>query len=169
MSDLFHQLGIDWKLLVSQGTNFLILLIVLTIFVWRPLLQLMRKRQGIIEDGVKKSEEADERLASIKDLQDAKMTEAEQKGLSLIKASEQEGVARKAEILQQAERSAAEVLKNAERVAAQKNQAEFDLLMKQASSIIKTALITTTELDPKRIDDALITKALGALGENKRS
>ena len=46
MSQLFSQLGIDWHLLLSQAINFLLLLIVLRLVVYKPLLNLLHKRKG---------------------------------------------------------------------------------------------------------------------------
>lgn len=59
------QLGIDWRLLLSQAANFALLLIVLSIFVYKPLLKLMHDRQNKINEGLVKAKAADERLHEI--------------------------------------------------------------------------------------------------------
>jgi F-type H+-transporting ATPase subunit b len=61
MEQLLTQLGIDWHLLISQAVNFFLLLIVLRIFVYKPLLTVLRERREKIENGIIKAEEADRR------------------------------------------------------------------------------------------------------------
>jgi len=61
MSALFTQLGINWKLLLAQGINFGLLLVVLAKFVYRPLLKLMKEQREKIEFGLKGAEEAAKR------------------------------------------------------------------------------------------------------------
>ena len=52
MQELFHSLGIDWKLLLAQGTNFLVVLIVLTFVLWKPLIRVLNERRKKIEAGL---------------------------------------------------------------------------------------------------------------------
>ena len=51
MQQLLSQLGINWELLVSQAVNFALLLIVLRLFVYKPLLKLLHDRRARIQDG----------------------------------------------------------------------------------------------------------------------
>ncbi|MEK9178109.1 MAG: ATP synthase F0 subunit B, partial [Patescibacteria group bacterium] len=59
---IIGQLGINWKLFLSQAVNFFILLIVLRAFVYKPLIQVIEKRNKKIKEGLEKAEEADVRL-----------------------------------------------------------------------------------------------------------
>ena len=59
MSELFSQLGIDWKLLLAQGVNFVILLVVLTKFVYKPLMKMVEARRQKIELGIRGGEMAE--------------------------------------------------------------------------------------------------------------
>ena len=52
-------------MLVAQALNFLILLVVLTIFVYRPLMRTMEERRKKIELGVKGGELAAEKGAAV--------------------------------------------------------------------------------------------------------
>ncbi len=60
MNDLFEQLGINWKLFLSQTVNFFILLFVLKVFVYKPLLAIIKERSKKIKEGLEKAEEASE-------------------------------------------------------------------------------------------------------------
>ena len=60
MNELFSQLGIDPKLLLAQGVNFVILLVVLTKFVYKPLMKMVEERRKKIELGIKGGEKAEQ-------------------------------------------------------------------------------------------------------------
>ncbi len=68
MEQLLSQLGIDWKLLLSQAVNFFLLLIVLRLFVYKPLLQMLHERRERIEEGIEKAKEADIRLLEAEEM-----------------------------------------------------------------------------------------------------
>ncbi|HYC83368.1 MAG TPA: F0F1 ATP synthase subunit B [Candidatus Paceibacterota bacterium] len=79
MAELFGQLGVDIKLLAAQGVNFLLVLVVLMSFVYRPLLKLMKERQARIEKGL-----ADAKAA------EALLEEIEAERLGILAATDQE-------------------------------------------------------------------------------
>ena len=62
MSELFSKLGIDWRLLVAQLANFLILLFVLRRFAYKPLLKLLEERKQRIADGLANAQKAKSNL-----------------------------------------------------------------------------------------------------------
>lgn len=60
MEQIIHVFGLDWKLLLIQGANFLILLGLLSYFLYRPILAMLEKREKVIADGVLAAEAAGE-------------------------------------------------------------------------------------------------------------
>lgn len=56
--DMFTALGIDWKMLIFQGVAFLILVWILTKWVFPPLLKAVDDRQAKIEETTKAADEA---------------------------------------------------------------------------------------------------------------
>ncbi|MEK7137899.1 MAG: hypothetical protein AAB787_00165 [Patescibacteria group bacterium] len=159
MQELVHQLGIDWKLLLSQGVNFLILLTVLTFLVYKPLSKLMEERRKKIEFGLMGAEEAERRLKEIDQEKAEKLAEADRNALKVVGEAEKRGRSRFDEILKTAEGKAEEVMAEAARVAEHKKQEELNRLTEKANALIKEAIIKTVELDPKHIDEKLITQA----------
>src|SRR5574343_128387 len=88
-NELLNQLGINWKLFVSQLFNFFILLIVLTVFVYKPLIKIIKERSAKIKQGLDKAQEADVRLKEIDNIGKEKIQQAEQQGIEIIKATEE--------------------------------------------------------------------------------
>jgi len=154
------QFGIDWRLLASQVVNFLLVLVVLRVFVYKPISVLLRERKERVEQGIAKAKEADLRLQNVKEMVRDRLREAEAEAMSLlgdaeVKAKEREGVLlessrRKGEVLMQEARRTIDTEQ-------EKLRAEFE---REARTLVRTAVARVVEMDPERVDDSLIEKAL---------
>ena len=96
------QLGIDWKLLLSQVVNFALLLIILRFFVYKPILNMLKKRQEKIEEGLAKSEEADVRLKEVDNISKKRIKEVEKEAIGIIKNTEEKAKELENELLEKA-------------------------------------------------------------------
>ena len=89
MSELIHKLGIDWKLLVAQVVNFLVLLFLLKKFLYKPVLELLAKRRASIAESIANTERIAQELKSIESRKIAEVEkakkEAEKRVEKLIK------------------------------------------------------------------------------------
>lgn len=65
MGELMQKLGIDWRLLIAQLVNFLILFFLLKKFLYRPVLDLLEKRRVRIAEGLQDAERSSVRLAGV--------------------------------------------------------------------------------------------------------
>ncbi|HUZ93128.1 MAG TPA: hypothetical protein VNG29_03995, partial [Candidatus Paceibacterota bacterium] len=112
MQQLFSQLGIDWHLLLSQAVNFFLLLVVLRLFIYKPLLKLMRERREKIEQGVVKAGEAEKRLLEADELRKEKVKLGEAQAIAIIKKTEVEAKALEAKLLAETKSKEAAELAN---------------------------------------------------------
>jgi len=160
MADFINKLGVDWRLLLSQAVNFLLLIAVLRYFAYKPIVNLLNERKRKIEEGIWKSEEADKRLGQVNEMAKEKMKEAEGKAMMMIREGEGRAKEREAELLEEARKKEVAMLKNAElEVLGKKEEAER-MMQKEAAAIVKAAIAKTVEMDPEKIDEALIKKAV---------
>lgn len=143
----------------------MIILTVLTVFVYRPLLKIVEERKKRIEFGLKGAEEADRILKEIDDVKKEKLSEAEKKALEIITLSEKEAAKKAVAIVTVSEKKAEGILKEASEVAKKKRTEELDNVKKEAEHLIKEALIKTVELSPRQVDENLIGRALEFLGK----
>lgn len=58
--EILHNFGFDPKLFAAQIVNFLLILAVMRKFFYKPLLDMLKKRQKLIEEGVEKANAAQE-------------------------------------------------------------------------------------------------------------
>lgn len=160
MQEFFQSIGLDGKLLLSQAVNFLLLLIILRVFAYKPILKIIKERRERIEEGLTKAEEADRRLSEITTLKKEKLQEAEQEGMALLRETEEKAKDLEAELLERAHKKESEILKKADHLAGVREQEASKKVQDEAGALVKEAIIKTVELDPEQVDEKLITKAL---------
>lgn len=167
MDQFVSQLGIDWRLLLSQAVNFLVVLVVLRLFVYKPVLAVLHERKKKIEEGLVKAEEAERRLSEADLIKQEKIHEAETEILQLFKESDSKLKMTEEERLKEIEKKAEQAMKNAELMMEQK-KTEFDEeLGKNARHLVRAAIEKVTTLDPKQIDEALIERATREVVKSK--
>lgn len=160
MEQLVSQLGINGDLLLSQAVNFALLLIVLRIFVYKPVLKLLHDRRAKIEGGLVKAEEAERRLHEVDEIGKGKIKEAEHEAMAMLKRTESEAKTLEEKLLAEAKRKEDEAVKvTAVRLRAQEEESRR-ALEKEAAVLVRQAIVKTVELAPSAIDDALIARAI---------
>lgn len=159
MSELFHELGINVPALVAQAANFLVVLIVLTIYVYRPLVKMMDERSKKIAFGIKGAEEAERRLADIAETAKNRKAQSEKEALLLIQEAKKEGEVAARKIIVEREAKGAGIVEEAREQALRVKAEEMVRVEKEARAFVRAVLEKTVELDPALIDEKLIDQA----------
>ncbi len=160
MSQLLDQLGVNWELLISQAINFALLLIVLRIFVYKPVLKLLRDRRARIHEGLAKAAEADRRLHEVDVIGKERLRKAEDEAVAILKRTEADAKDLEARLLTEVKRKEEEERANAAaRLKTQEEEARR-ATEKEAAALVRQAIVRTVELAPEAIDDALIARAV---------
>lgn len=163
MMELFEKLGLDWKLLLSQAVNFLILLVLLRQFAYKPLLKVLKERRAKIEEGLAKAKEAEERLLEVDEIAKDKMKATEAEAMAMMRSMEEKSKKTEMSMLEEARKKEAAMLASAELAAKAKEEAAMAQLRTEAAEIVKQAIIRTVEMDPKSVDETLVKKAVGEI------
>lgn len=82
--ELLQKLGIDWRLLIAQLVNFLILAILLYKLLYKPILGILENRKEKIEKGLKDAEKLGEELERTKELQVREVNKAKIEARGII-------------------------------------------------------------------------------------
>ena len=159
-NELLFQLGINWKLFLSQAVNFFILLFVLRLFVYKPLLTMIKERNKRIKQGLEKAEEADIRLKEVDVIAKDKLKQADQDSIDIIKKTENRAKVLDKEIQEKAEQKQKEINQLLKQSLVKQQEEAKDKVLSQATELIKRTIIKTVELKPDAIDEALIKKAV---------
>ncbi len=163
MNEFLSQFGIDWKLLVSQLVNFLLILTILRLFVYKPLIKVLDKRRDKIAEGLAKAEEAGIRLKEVDEISKNKLKETNEKCVSLLTQTDVKKKQIEAEIVLAAKKKEEDLFKRAEALAENQKKQLYDKIREEASELIRSAIGKGIDVEPDKVDDKLIKKAAGIL------
>lgn len=119
MEELLHKLGIDWRLLIAQLVNFLIVFLLLRRILYVPVLTLLRERRQRIAKGLADAATAERRLADVELERQAILQRAETERRSLLEAAAADAETLRHQRLVATEQETAARRERAEREAAQ--------------------------------------------------
>ncbi len=160
MEGIIGQLGIDWKLFLSQAVNFFILLLIMRAFVYKPLLAVIKKRNEKIKEGLEKAKEADIRLKEVDNVVKEKFKEADLKSIHIIEETKQKAKQLEQNLQNKAEEKQKELQKQIQESYERQKEEAKQLALREAVSLVKKFIVKTVELKPDAIDEALIKKAV---------
>lgn len=90
MEKLIETFYIDWKLLIAQGVNFLIVMAVLYYYGIRPLMKLMHERSARIDEGLKNAEIIEENMKKAEIEKQKEIKKGRKEGQQLILEAEKQ-------------------------------------------------------------------------------
>ena len=163
MQEFIKQFGIDWRLLVSQAVNFLVVLVVLRMFVYKPVATILRERQRKVEEGIAKSEEADHRLQDVQEMAREKMRETEERATALLREVDARAKEREVILLDSSRKKGEVLLQEAGKsIEAERMKARAEL-DREARMLVRSAVVRVVGMDAENIDEAMIEKALSSV------
>lgn len=162
MDEFVRQFGIDWRLLVSQAVNFLIVLVVLRMFVYKPVATILRERRQKVEESIAKSKEADHRLQDIQEMAREKMRETEERATALLREVDARAKERETMLLDSSRKKGEVLLQEAGKsIEAERMKARSEL-DREARMLVRSAVVRVVGMDAEKIDEAMIEKALSS-------
>ena len=168
MEEFARQFGIDGKLLISQVVNFFLLLVVLRMFVYKPVLAMLQKRKERIEAGLQMAREAEEKFSAAESGVKEKIKEAQRQAMAMIGKAEEDAKEREAKLLAEAERKKERLMNDAKMALLgeeEKMRGEFG---REAKTLLRMALEKAVGASPDKIDEALIVRAAEELGRGTK-
>ncbi len=152
MESLLGTLGINWKLFIGQIINFLLFLLILRIFVYKPLLHAMHERQKKIKDGLLYADKFDVLKAELALERKQMAKDARREADALIVQASEKAKALESSILEKAHAESEELLEHAKiEIALDKESAQHEMKKYVGDLSIKIAeKILSEKLDPIR-------------------
>lgn len=112
MLDLFSSLGIEWRILIAQIINFAILVVVLKIFLFKPIIKVLNERKRKIDEYQIKFRQIDESF--LKSQEDRKniIIQAKEESSRILKQAEISANQIKDEIIKSAKLEALKIIES---------------------------------------------------------
>ena len=154
-------LSLDPSIIAIQMLNFLVLLIILWILLYKPLLKILHDREKRINDGLENAERADRMIAESEQTRLEKIKMAKIESQKILEDARKSGEKNRASIVQDAEKEAAKLIQNGRNVIdLERTKAEQELKVQAVDLIIQTAeKVLREKLDPLH-DQKIIEESL---------
>lgn len=104
--EFLQKFGINWKVLIAQIINFLVLFYLLKRFVFPRFLEILAEREEKINKGLKLSEEMDKKISEIREKREKILESTREKARQLISTAREKIKREKEEILAKAREEA---------------------------------------------------------------
>src|SRR3989339_1381184 len=161
MQELLSKLGIDWKLLIAQIVNFLVLLFVLWKFAYGPVLAMLEKRQKKIEKGLKDADEAHKKLGESEEKQKNILRKAREEAKDIVEKARKQAEKSKSEIAAEAKTQAEKILAGAKSEIEQEKAKTIAEIKSEIGGLVVAATEKvieekmSSEKDKKLIEESL--------------
>ena len=169
MGQLFSQLGVEPVALVWQALNFLVVLVVLYRFVYKPLGVVVALRSQKIQQGLDDAVRAAGELSRAEETYQKRLSEAEGEAVVVMRKAEQDAQSQAQKIVAKGEERGESIVQEARTLAERAREEEMQHLESQAKEFIRSVLEKTVALDPKHVDEALIAQAAAAIAAERRA
>lgn len=160
-----EKLGINYGLLIAQLVNVILLVWLLSRFLYRPILNMLNERTQRIQESLRDAEQVKQQLANAKRDYDAEIAKARQEAAGVLAQAQERARTQEAEIITQARQEADRLRAEAREQALQ----ERDQLLREVKGQVADLVTLTAsrvlgaELQA-RGHDRLIEESLAELG-----
>lgn len=144
-------LGIDWKLLLAQAINFLVLLFILHRFAYKPMLEFLEKRSDRIEQGLKDAQAAQAKLAQMEAREKETLAAAHESARVIMDSAEASAKKRDAIRLAETEETARRFLEDARVKIGEEKQ---KILIEARQEIAEVIVLSVAKILKEKVDTA---------------
>lgn len=166
--ELLTKLGIDWKLLIAQMVNFLIVLGVLYRFLYKPLLKFLDDRKRRIESSVAEAKRIETELKNMEVKRAESEREAKRQAQEIIAQAEKEADIRRQEVINKMKEEAQQTLEETKQRFESEKEESMRKLQQEAARFITQALIKVVgKLPAGKVDEKLVSEAIDEVGKRR--
>lgn len=141
--DALIAFGVNWKLLLIQGVNFSVLLLVLYKFLYKPLFAMLEKRQGIIAKGLADADTASKEKERINSETEGILRSAREDGGKIVDTLHKRGVEEERKLVRDAIEKSNALLSAAKLKA---NEEREHILRESEKEIARMAILAAEKI-----------------------
>jgi F-type H+-transporting ATPase subunit b len=154
-------IGVDWMTIIFQALNFLILLVILQRFLYRPLRKKMKEREEEIESEIVEAKQRAEEAEREREELEEKLEEAQEEAEKIRKEAREEAAERREEVLEQAREDAADIRQEAnERIQREERAARERIQKRARQTAVELAEDLLRETGGEALHDQLVDRFL---------
>lgn len=153
--EVLAKLGIDWKLLIAQAVNFLVLLWILRRYAYGPILRVLEARTARIEQGLKDAQASELKLQSAADEEKKLLAAAREEARTILSAAEASAKKRDALMLDETKQKIDRMIQEADQHLSEK---QAKLLREAKAELAETVLAATKQVLGEKVDTTVDQK-----------
>ena len=159
--EILELFGVDWKLLLAQLVNFLIVVGVLWFFALKPLTKTMQKRNDDISKGLSDAKSAEERLEQVEKEVKEQLIKTKGEAAGILEEAKKQSEKNKQDNLDKTKEEVAKLIAKAKEQIASEKDSMITEIKGEVSEMVVTALEKilsqgiSKDLDKKYIDKVL--------------
>lgn len=159
--EIIKNFGLNPVLLVAQIVNFLIILFILKKFLYKPILEVLKKRQVTIKDGLKQAEEARIKLEKVVIEEKDILRNAQLQSKKIIEDAKDESIEITRQMNEEAKKQSEKMLRDAkEQIARESTETEKRLALKTSELAVSILEKTLKEFFSAKEQKEVISQAL---------
>lgn len=159
-------LGIDGRALFGQIVNFIILLIILQRFVYRPLVGILEHRRQEIENAANRAKEIEERYSAFQIDHEKRLNESKVQATAMIDLAKAAGEELRGKTIEEAQLESERLIKRAHAEIGQEKDKMMAQLKEEIGALVVAAAAKILQKEIKEEDHLnLIKEAVGAVKE----
>ncbi|HLP86256.1 MAG TPA: F0F1 ATP synthase subunit B [Candidatus Paceibacterota bacterium] len=160
MDSFIETFHIDWKIIIAQGINFIIVLFVLFFLVVKPLKKLMKERSTNIANGLNDAKVNAELLLNTKKEYDEVLSKARNEANVIFQEGKKEAETKKMEMLENAKKEVDNMIANGKKVL----ESEKAKIIEEAKKeIVSLVVLSTEKLLESNGDEKFENKAINQI------
>ncbi len=161
-----EKLGINLGFLISQIVNFGLLAVLLYMFLYKPVLQMLEERKARVQKGMEDAQAAGRKAAQAEEEFERRVAEAAQEGEKIIAQATADGEKVREKILAQARGEAEQLLERAKGELANERQQAMSELGEQ---VMELSILITKKVIGEALDESthrrLVSEFLAETGD----
>ncbi len=163
MPEIFTKLGIDYKLIIAQAVNFVLLLVILQRLAYKPVLKMLNDRTEKINKSLKQAQKIEEELKNTEETKIAEIKKAKEESQRIIKEAQDSAEKKSLEALEKTRTKTKEIVEKAKqeiRSEKEKSVAEAKKEIADISILIAKKIIGNSidEKEQKKIVNDVLLK-----------
>ena len=159
MDSFIETFHIDWKIIVAQGINFIIVLFVLFFLIVKPLKKLMKERSENIAGGLQDAKVNAELLSTTKKEYEEVIRNARSEANIIFQEGKKEAEAKKAEMMENAKKEVETMISNGKKVLESEKAKIIEEAKKEIVSLVVLSTEKLLESNPdEKFDDKAINQ-----------
>ncbi len=150
--EILEKLGVDWKLLLAQAVNFLVLLWVLKRFAYKPILKALEARTNKIEQGLKDAQASQAKLQGVIEEEKKILAAAREEARSILIEAEASAKKRDAMMLDETKQKIDRMIVETDKHLSEK---QAKLLREAKEELAETVLLVTKKVLGDKVDASI--------------